>query len=99
LNEIVVAIERAEIGRGCAETALCISESSDDGALDREGFALTLIATQERVRGGFSVSEAREAWSTGPAGEIGAYSAQTRIARIIAPIPKMRIDLTPAISP
>ena len=79
-------------GRGCAKTALRISESSDDGALDREGFALTLIATLERVRGGFSVSsEAREAWSAAPAGEIRAYAAQVLIARIIAPIPKMRI--------
>jgi hypothetical protein len=79
------------MGRGCAKTALRISESSDDGALDREGFALTLIATQERVRGGVSVSEAGEAWSAGLAGEIRAYAAQTLIARIIAPIPKMRI--------
>ena len=53
--------------------------------------APTLIATQERIRGSGSIAEAYEAWVAGPIGEIRAYAATALIARIIAPIPKMRI--------
>ena len=66
-------------------------ELDDDGAPDRGELALALFVAWDALAGSYRVRAAYEVDCANLAREIRAFAAQALIARIISPMPKMRI--------